>query len=348
MEWNPQELPLDALEARTARLRAAMKGAGLDAFVAYTNLVRPSAVSHLTGFTPYWNEGLLLLPTTGRLLFATALSNRVAEWIKANNPVSDVISTPRPGRLLGERLARDAAVRQVGVLELDAMPSELAADLAGAAPAVSWIDASALFAALRRDIDPSERRMLTRADGIAAAALGQADPAASDAGALAGLIEKHARLAGAEEVYIAIAPDLSADRRFNRVSRPTPLADRFAVRASVAYKGSWVRRTRTFARDGGTASADACFDSLVRSVKAGKPLAGQIAMQAGALHGATLKGWMAESCVGSYPLAVVASSRAVESAAPVESGFLVLTVELLLDGAPWIGAAPLIVGQPAL
>ena len=73
---------------------------------------------------------------------------------------------------------------------------------------------------------------------------------AKDAGTLAGLIEQSARLAGAEEAYIAVAPDLVADRRLNRTSQPTPLADRFAVRASIAYKGCWVRRTRTFAKDG--------------------------------------------------------------------------------------------------
>ena len=36
---------------------------------------------------------------------------------------------------------------------------------------------------------------------------------ASDAGEVAGLVEKHARLGGAEEAYIAVAPDLDADRR---------------------------------------------------------------------------------------------------------------------------------------
>ena len=97
-----------------------------------------------------------------------------------------------------------------------------------------------------------------------------------DAGTLAGLIEQSARLAGAEETYIAVAPDLAADRRLNRTSQPTPLADRFAVRASIAYKGCWVRRTRTFAKDGSAAKADAWFDGVVRSIEAGKPLVTQL------------------------------------------------------------------------
>ena len=66
------------------------------------------------------------------------------------------------------------------------------------------------------------------------------------------------------------------------------------------------------------------------------------------LPGATLQSWMAESCTGSYPLSVVASSRMAGNAAPANGQFLVLTVELTLNGAPWIGAAPLMVGQQGL
>ena len=45
MGWNAEELPVAALEARLARLRAAMAKAGFDAFVIYTNNTRPSAVA---------------------------------------------------------------------------------------------------------------------------------------------------------------------------------------------------------------------------------------------------------------------------------------------------------------
>jgi hypothetical protein len=348
MHWDERELPVAALEARIARLRGAMKSAGLKAFILYTNLVRPSAVAHLTGFTPYWSEGLLLVPMAGRLTFATALSNRVADWIRATNPVSEVVSTPRPGTLLGERLAQDASVRRVGVLEFDALPAELADDLAAAAPAIEWVEASAAFAAIRRGVDAIERGMLARAEALAAAALDGANATVNgDAGALAGLIEKHARLAGAEEIYVAVAPDLAADQRLNRIVKPMPLADRFAVRASVAYKGCWVRRTRTFAKDNGVAQADAWFADAVRGLQAGQPIADQLATRLKSLPGATLKAWMAESSLGSYPLAATASSRSAASVAFTDGSFLVLTAELALDDGPWIGSAPLIVGKPA-
>lgn len=344
MEWDAQELPVTMLAMRIARLRAIMKSAELDAFIVYTNLVRPSAVTHLTGFTPYWSEGLLLVPRDGTLVFATALSNRVADWIRATNPMSEVASTPKPGTLLGERLAKEGAKR-VGVLELDTLPSELADNLAAAAPAVEWIDASAPFAILRREIDASEKTMLRRADRIAVAALAQSE-AATDAGTLCGLIEKHARLAGAEEAYIAIAPDLAADRRLNRVSKPVPLTVRFAVRASVAYKGCWARRTRTFGNDESIKKADVWFESVIGAFEAGKPVDAQLAALLPKLPGAELKSWMTECCTGSYPLTAVASSRG-GTHAPTEESFFVLTVELSLDGNPWIASAPAIVETKA-
>src|SRR5258705_6293338 len=186
MERNPQELPLEVLDARIARLRVRMKSAGLDAFIIYTNLVRPSAVTYLTGFTPYWSEGLLFLPMTGRLAFATVLSNRVADWIRSTNPVSDVISTPRPGVLLGERVAKDDSVKRVGILGLDALPSELSDDLGAAAPMVRLVDGSAQFAMVRRDIDPAEQQILARSDEMAFATLDQVSARrTSDAGTMA-------------------------------------------------------------------------------------------------------------------------------------------------------------------
>lgn len=347
MGWNAEELPVTALEARLARLRAAMAKAGMDAFVIYTNNTRPSAVNHVTGFTPYWSDALMLVGKSGAPVFATALSKRVSEWIRTTDPLSEIVNTPKPGALMGERLAKDGSVKRVGVLEYDTLPAGLADDMAAAAPAVEWTDGTALFAGLRREADDAECGLLARADAMAVAALREAETGkARDAGTLAGLIEQHARLAGAEEAYIAVASDLAADRRLNRTSQPTPLADRFAVRASIAYKGAWVRRTRTFAKDGSAAKADAWFAGLTASLESGKPIAAQIDVGLKELPGATLTGWTAESCTGSYPLSAIASSRGVANAVPVNGQYLVLTVELSLSGAPWIGAAPLIAGQP--
>src|SRR5258706_194366 len=129
-------------------------------------------------------------------------------------------------------------------------------EIAGAAPNVELADMSDVFADARRPIDDAERGLIGRADALARTALDLIDAdKATDAGAVAGLVEKHARLGGAEEAYIAVACDLDADRRMIRVAGTLPLAGRFAVRASVAYKGAWIRRTRSLACDAAARSA---------------------------------------------------------------------------------------------
>jgi Creatinase/Prolidase N-terminal domain len=350
MGWDADELPVAVLEARIGRLQAAMERSGLHALLIYTNLVRPSAVSFLTGFTPYWSEGILLVGRAGAPAFATALSKRVANWIRSVAPLGEIVNTPRPAAALGARLAADAAVRRVGIVELDAFPAGSYDDLAAAAAGVEFVDATAVFADVRRGVDAAERRLLGRADEIAVAALGEVDGAtAEDAGSIAGLVEKHARVAGAEEAYIAVAPDLVADRRMVRASPALPLADLFALRASVAYKGHWVRRTRTFAKAAAGAQtvsrADEWFVGLMGAIAAGKPFAGAIAAHVAALPGAGLKSWMIESCVGSYPLQAIAASSMAGTAAAQNGDFLVLSFELTIDRTPWLGAAPVIVGS---
>jgi hypothetical protein len=340
MGWSAEELPVAALEARLSKLRVAMAKANMDAFVIYTNNTRPSAVNYVTGFTPYWSDALMLVGKTGAPVFATALSKRVSEWIRTTDPLSEIVNTPKPGALMGERL-KAAAAKRIGVLEYDTLPAGLADDMAEAVPSAEWLDGTALFAGLRRELDEPERKLLAKTDAIAAAALKKAETGdAKDAGTLAGLIEQSARLAGAEESYIAVAPDLAADRRLNRTSQPMPLAERFAVRASIAYKGCWVRRVRTFGKD--AAKTDAWFDGV--SIEAGKPIQNQLAEQLKKLPGAALTGWIAESCIGSYPLSAIASSRATEHLALAIGQFAVLTVELTVGGAPWVGAKPLIAG----
>ena len=210
------------------------------------------------------------------------------------------------------------------------------------------MDASALFAALRRHVDDAERRLLAQADALACAALDQVEAGGvTDAGTLAGLVEKHARLAAAEEAYVAVAPDLNSARQLLRVSQPVPLADRFAVRASVAYKGSWVRRIRTFAKDQSAATGRclvrrnhrlACSGQAV-----GRPACSpdrRVAQRRAAVLAGGELDWQLSARAGRV-LAMRPTGRVL-----ADEGFLVLTVDLVLDGAPWIGAAPLIVGKP--
>ena len=218
-------------------------------------------------------------------------------------------------------------------------------------PEFELVDATPVFRTARRGADAAERRLLARADAIACAALDQVDAASAvDAGSVAGPVEQRARLDAAEEAYVMVAPDLARDTRFVRASPTLSLGERFAVRASIAYKGHWIRRTRTYAKDAAdrqaVARADEWFSALAASLATGSPLAGQIAKSVAGHSGTELKSWMAESCIGTYPLQVVSSSRSSGEYVAQAGDVLVLTLDLKFDGAPWLGAVPLIVGEP--
>ena len=243
MRWDQDELPKPVLLDRRARLKAAIERDGLDAFLIYTNLVRPSAVCWLTGFTPYWIDSLLLIAQDGSAILATALSKRVADWVRSTSCLDEIINTPRPGGAIGERLAGDNCKR-VGVLELDGLPAGHYDDLIAAAAGVELVDATEIFAGVRWFMDDTERRLIERADQIAVAALAQVVAnEATEACVLAGRIEKHARLNAAEEVYVAVAPDLDADRHdSNRANHASALV---TARAPLASRAKLrVRRTQ--------------------------------------------------------------------------------------------------------
>src|SRR5947209_9259583 len=115
IKWDPDELPVSVLRQRTQRLQQAITGAGLDAVLLYTNFIRCAAVSWLTGFTPYWGDGVVVLGREGEPLLSTMLSKRMEGWIKGVMPAAAVATSPTPGKVVGKKLA-DAGARRVGIL----------------------------------------------------------------------------------------------------------------------------------------------------------------------------------------------------------------------------------------
>ena len=342
MAWDADEIPIPVLRERIARLQAAMAVAGQDALIVYTNFVRSAAVSYLTAFSPYWADGILLVPREGEPIFATTLSKRVGSWIQSVKPVGDLINSPSPGTVLGQRLAVNGGIQCLAILELDAFPAGLYSELTTALPGVEIVDGSDTFASARGAFDNVERMLLEIADAIAQAALGHLRiDTVTDVGKAVGTVEEYARLQGAEEIYTAIAPDLDSDRRFLRLSGNRPLGRRFAVRATVAYKGTWVRRTKTWSQDDADRRslerADIWFDGLLAGIGLDRSLQDQLTIATGNLGGAHLADWMAETSVGTRPLTVIASpAEAEEFSRRVPA--LVLTLGLHIDGVPWCGA----------
>jgi hypothetical protein len=340
--WDEAELPRAALAARCAHLQAAMARDNLDGLAIYTNIARPAAVSWLIGFTPYWSEGLLFVPREGAPDFATALSKRVAEWMRAVTPVGELLTTPKPAEYFARRL-KAAGARRLGVLDLDMLPSVQAAELLETAPELELVDASALFSAERAKRDDAERGLFAHAAVIARDALALIDSSPErGALALAGAVEKSARDARAEDVAISVAPDLARGAGFARVDRLGDVGASFAIRASIAYKSTWVRRTRSLSTNptiaARFAALEAAMDSLIARNDAPAMIGPRIAAAVARVPGAALAGWLWEECRGSYPLEAVAGGELGDAAA---GACAVLTVHATIDGANWISTRPI-------
>ena len=332
---SPAELPNAALDARLDRVRAAMARENLDALIVYTNNTRPAGVSWLTAFVPYWSEALLVVPRQGEPVLVVALTFRVKTWIERTSRVADVIHTPHIGREAGRRIAAQKPDATVGVVDLDGLSAGIADDLAGAGPQLTIADASALFARTRAQADAAEIALATRAATIARDALMQIPRDGTELGPMLAAAEASARIAGAEEIYLAAAPDLARDTRLRRIEGDATRGTRFAVRASLAYKGTWVRLARTIGC--GAAARDAAlgqFATAITGLPSERGFAG-------------CASWLVEGCRLAQPLEPLAGSGIVP--ADLAPGMLVSAqARIEVGGAPVLIGAPVLVGGSPL
>jgi Creatinase/Prolidase N-terminal domain len=341
MGWNEADLPLAALKQRLSRLQAGLKREGLGGLIVYTNIARPAAATFLSGFTPYWSEGLLFVPAAGEPIFATALSKRVAEWIRSVMPIGAIENTPQPAAAIRRKLT-EAAVDRVGVLELDLLPTAQAGALAGDDNAIVLEDATALFRSIRLHVDDAEINLVRRADVLARDCL-EAIDGSSDARRLVAGIEARARLAGAEEVFVGVNPDLARPSAFLHSDRlDGALGAQFVVRLSLSLKGAWVRRAITWTRmpeqQSAFTAADQSFQHALTLGSAAKALK---ALQ-NSFPG-KITAWTVEACIGSYPLETIArfGENPLSSDIPLVS---VVSVQAEMGRTVWCGAGP-IIGQ---
>ncbi len=186
LSWDKEEAPVVALEARVARCQSAISDAGLGCLVVYTNFPRPSAVSWLTHFVPYWSQAVLLVFLDGMPMLVASLTPRVGPWIASVSHLGDITHTPDTGggaaRLIADRCSDGA---RVGVVELNGLPGGIAIPLAAGIGNSRLEDAGALFADLCDPADEVEIALSARAAEIASAAL-EAGIAASADGSGAG------------------------------------------------------------------------------------------------------------------------------------------------------------------
>ncbi len=285
----PSELPDAVLEGRLARVRAAMHEQQLDALLLYTNNTRAAGVSWLTGFVPYWSEALLLLARDRPPALIVALTYRVKSWIERVSRVAEVIHTPRIGREAGRMITELAVDAAAGIPELDSLSAGIIEDLRAAGPRLQLTDASSWFAPLRSQADPAEIALAMKAAWIAGRALARAS--GSRLAEKVAAAEREARTLGAEEVYIAAAPDLERDRRLRRLEgEDATLGKSFALRATVAYHGTWIRLLRSFGADEDSEAVASRLAAAVAELPSERGFAG-------------FASWLVEGCRVGQPLA---------------------------------------------
>jgi hypothetical protein len=326
------ELPDAVLDARLARLRAAMRDAGLDVLIVYTNNTRTAGVSWLTGFVPYWSEALLVVTHDRLPVLVAALTYRVKSWIERVSRLADVIHTPRIGLEAARLIAGVKADAAVGVADIDGLSAGIVDDLREGGPRLTLSDASELFAGLRAMADPAEIALATRAAAIAHSALARASGASSLGESIAA-VEKHAREQGAEEIYIAAAPDLTRDHCLKRIEGEAALGESFALRATVAYKGTWVRLVRTFGRDALRDEAAARFAQAVAQLPDERGFA-------------AFSSWLVEGCRIAQPLEPLMGSRLAERNPPVAGALVSVQATLRINEQTMLVGGPALIGGP--
>src|SRR6516165_1078688 len=319
------ELPDAVLDARLARVRAAMDAAGLDALLLYTNNTRAAGVSWLTGFVPYWSEPVLV----------AALSYRVKSWIERTSRLAEVIHGPRIGFEAASMIAARKADAAVGIADLDGLAAGIVEDLRRGGPRLSLSDATALFAPLRAEADPAEVALAMRAAAIAQHALAQTPARGASLGESIAAIEAQARTDGAEEVYVAAAPDLDRDRRLRRIEGEAALGESFALRATIAYKGTWIRLMRTFPRDGAVRPQE----------EAAARLAAAVAKLPSSDGFAGFSSWLVEGCRIAQPLEPLMGSRVATAHPLVPSALVSVQADFEIEGRPLLLGAPALVGR---
>ncbi len=341
MTWSEAELPKAELQARVAAVAIGMRTAGLHGVLVNTNFSRPADVSWLTGFTPYWNQGVLVVTPEAAAIFVCALSRRVADWMLSVSRMDEIVCTQDIGGGLAKCLPSDVPVR-LGVVDLADFPAGNLAKLRVAHPSIELVEASGLLMEARRQ-NADGIAIPARLEEIVQAGLKAGLDAAigGDANAMIAAAERICRLEGAEEVLPAVVPDLATDGRLRRIEGGCVLGERFALQLSVAYKGLWCRVARSVVRGPDVSwmqQADVWFDTLPPLERTpGRALATSTAL----LDGAIMESWRIEGAGHGLPIGVVAGSTPFKDIAKLPQGRFGLFVRLRCADSYWVAARTL-------
>src|SRR6185312_8734342 len=138
--WDKAELPPAAFDSRLSRVRELLAARGLSALVVYSDVWRSNQGRYFSNFMPYWNRALLVIAAEGAPSLLCALSPRVYPWIRSVTNIEEIRPSPNlPQQLLA--MCTEKGWRNIGVLDLDAMPQGLYSQVVNgldSVEAISW------------------------------------------------------------------------------------------------------------------------------------------------------------------------------------------------------------------
>ena len=353
MGWSHDEVPPALLAQRTEALVAGVRERGLQCVLVYTDLTRPAAVSALTHFIPYWSNGVLVVaPDAGATLVAT-MSRRVADWIHSTSRLDRLVNTLDLGEGVSDALpAAAGGALRVGVVDLASLPAGVVASIRRRHAGMRFEEAGDLLDAALARGGATPQAVVQRTLAIARAALAAGLDLAGggDASAVLSAAEGSARLAGAEEVALALAPDMRSNPRLRRIEGAAALGPEFSLQVTLAYKGCWLRIARTAAR--GAASArlartEAWFEELLAKLPADAldrldQLGPAIEAALPRLPGAQIESWHLEGARAGLALATLAGSQSRPVVALTTTSPLTLSLRLRDGDGPWFGAGVIV------
>ena len=350
ISWSREEVSEQQFDARVARLQARMRAEAMDAVLAYTAFDRPAAVSWLTHFVPYWNEALLAVFPSGAPVMLASFSKRMHPWIREVCRVGEILGAPGLGRTAAGMLEeRVPGAARIGVINRDLLPWSVAEPIVGAVGSDALVDATGMFASIRQPSDAAEIRLAEHAARIAAHGFESIPRDAAKTSEVLATMERAARLDGAEEVLLRIAPDLARSAVLQRIEGDSALGTCYAVECSLAYKATWIRLTRS---RGAAAPSWTPASQWLREAVATIDEAG---VAAGPAHRTSAPGqvaaWAIEACVDSHPLSVISAGGTADAAKAAAAGgklpagsLATLSLRLELADGPWLASLPLLVG----
>lgn len=354
LSWSHEELPPAVLQGLVVRMGRKAAERGLAGVAVYGDSTRPAALSRLTNLIPSWSGSYLFVSPAGQAeLIIGNGGKRGIPHTRTLARVDSIHPTGNFGQGLAERVKAAGATGAIklGVVELDSFPSGALANLRKALPGIELVDATDLLEAPGDDEAVFEKIAAHCADiarqsvaaGLKASGAGRSSPVVA-------AVDGAARLAGAEDTFIAIAPDALADPRLRRIEGDVALGPVITLQLSVGYKGQWVRLARTAAIGGAKEPAWMAplapwFDALAASPALLADPAAAIEAAARRLPGATVEFWRIEGAKGTLPLAALAGSAPLSSRPPALRGTATLSIRLKTPQGSWFAAEPLTLGQ---